>query len=217
MKYEHFADLVQTGELHMTRLDMLEELDPDEGRWLRGTDDLRFTASAGDAHNLIEALEAERYRTYVNCWTLRLHEQEHMWENLHADVAVSALYEDLVAAGPDVGIGGVSYLGTLAEFVDRFTCVNTYNLAFAKRPSFQDEQEVRLVYTNYGDSPLPAHVRLPIDLRLLGPTIVARPQFIEAVKGLLAAGHDGVEVHARGSCVGGPSEHVAGPTNEPMT
>jgi hypothetical protein len=206
MKLDGFADLVQTGELHMTRLDALERLDADEGRWLEGTDDLQFTPGGGNPAVLVAALEAERYRTSVSCWTLRLHEQAHMWEKFNADVAVAALYEDLVSAGPGVAIGGVSYLGTLREFVQRFGRVNTCNLAFAKRPGFKKEQEVRLVYQHEGDSPPPPAARLRINLQRLRPTVFAQPECIDAVKGLLAdAGLEGVEIHRRGTCDGGPS------------
>ena len=199
MKFERFADLVQTSELHMTRLDALDDLDPHEGRWLPGTDDLRFTAGVHNAAALLAALESERYRTYVSCWTLRLHERDHIWEQFGAEVAVAALYEDLVRAGPNVAIGGVSYVGTLRAFVDRFGTVNTYNLAFAKRPGFKREQEIRLVHRHEGDNPRPRAVRLPIDLRLLRPSIRAQPEVIADVEQLVTdAGLDGVDVYARG-------------------
>lgn len=198
MTSERFADLVQTSELHMTRLDALEEIDPHEGRWLPGTEELRFTADVEDAASLIATLEKERERTYVSCWTLRLTEQEHMWKRFDADVVVTARYEDLASAVEGVAIGGVSYLETLREFVRRFGAMNTYNLAFSKRPIFRDEQEIRLVYQHVGAGSAPPAVRLPIDLRLLRPRVIARPDVVESVRQLLSEARlDDVDVDAR--------------------
>jgi hypothetical protein len=86
----------------------------------------------------------------------------------------------------------------LRSFVDRFGMVNTYNLAFVKLPKFRDEQEIRLVHQHEGDGAPPLFVRLPIDLTLLRPTVMARPEHLAAVNQLLAdAGLHRVLVRAR--------------------
>ncbi len=176
MPWERLLDMLTTAELYLRRLDHLTAEDPAEGRWLEdvGTA-IRFTVPQDGWGNLIAALEAERTRTYVNCWTLRRNEHAAMWQRYESDslpTAVSTSYGDLMAALSDAThelyLGGVYYCDRVEDFVRRFPRVNTLNLAFAKRRQFSWEQEVRLVCQVREPSSSEVGVRIPIDLQRLG-------------------------------------------------
>jgi hypothetical protein len=182
MPFSRFRDLVHTSELNLHRLDKLEDFDPHEGRWLEGVEDLRFTDGVDDPQSLVAALELERTRTFVSCWTLRLKEMTDMWnrfEPLDEPVAIVAVYRDLIASLSastlSLAIGGVCYMDTLAEFVERFDRVNTYNLPFCKRSRFREEQEVRVVHQQDSAWDLGSDIRAAIDLGQLRPRVVLPP------------------------------------------
>lgn len=196
MSLRKLSDLVRTGQLHLSRLDALQ--DEYEGRWFPGAEELVFTPEVVDPVALVSELESARCRTYASCWTLRLTEQPHMWERFNADVAVTAIYEDLVSALPGVAVGGVAYVSSLGEFVRRFPRVNSYNRAFAKRRAFQDEREIRIVQQHTGDELPPSEVRLPIDLPRLNMSVWTAPALAEEAREILcSAGVQGVGVIRR--------------------
>ena len=178
---DRLTDLLTTRELYLRRLDHLDEQDPDEGRWLRGAEKVSFTNGI-DPEPLITALEMERSRTFVSCWTLRLDERPEMWRRIEPSsesVAIVAGYDDLIAAldvsSLELQVGGVGYFETIFDLVERFPRVNTLNLAFCKRASFREEQEVRVVYQDRGTSALSEYVRTKIDLDVLHPRVVLAP------------------------------------------
>jgi hypothetical protein len=159
-----------TGELYLRRLDKLEEHDDREGLFPEDAVGLRFTPEGRENTSLFAALEGNRKRTFASCLTLRLDERQSMWTHTGTNeaVAIAVVYDHLIealgASSLVLLIGGVCYLDTVAEYVNRFGRLNTYNLAFCKGTAFREEQEVRVVYQDHGTDDLEDHCRAAIDL-----------------------------------------------------
>lgn len=174
MPYQRFQSLIESRELYLCRLD--QQVDRNEGRWALGVEDLVF-ANIKDPAPLKDALEEERTRTFVNCWTRRTAEYPAMWTCYGGSnpVAITTTYGQLKASTSNVAIGGVRYFDTIRDFVAYYPGgLNTLNLAFSKRTAFGWEQEVRLVHQPSRDG-VDSGIQIPISLNILNPKVCLPP------------------------------------------
>jgi hypothetical protein len=147
-----FFDLVSTGELHFTRLDLFRIADPREGRLpdivrrdmkdicrMSGEEievDPRFVASRGQgkalkmmAENVLGHMESFANTTFVHCWHLGSTESMAMWNSYAGRGAavvisssVGALADALKRSGPEMIGGAMKYIDPNAVAAELGIC-----------------------------------------------------------------------------------------------
>lgn len=171
-----FFDLLLTGELHLSRLDLLRGLDPREGRLpdiaRRDMSDLRRMSLdeikadgrfrkdqaeilKGSVEFLFEGAENFARTTYVSCWHIGAIESMAMWSvyaGRGAAVALHTTVDRLCTActGDEIQLlgGGIKYIDPHAV---AFEWGNLFNPTFRKHQAFEFEREFRLAWSSIGD------------------------------------------------------------------
>jgi hypothetical protein len=175
MDLPKFLDLIQTSELHFTRLDQLE--DP-------------YEHAIQTAACRRKPLDGETM--YVNCWILSEYESAAMWTiyggNSGVAVQSSRWRIGSVLEPPwklegikgwrSTGSGRVQYLDN-KRFAELLTTtgepLTNVVPVFNKRMSFSHEQEFRLAIGRKGEHQESSHVRLRVDLNDLIERIYVSP------------------------------------------
>lgn len=132
-----------------------------------------------DAQRLLLELQkgGERSRkfTFINCWYLNNFESEAMWKLYSKDItnaiAIRSTYTRLYNAinkNPSIAIGKVKYI----DFDKRFSSIN--GAYWYKRKSFEYENEVRAIYSDFKQSKKPG-IGIPVDIDVLIDKIFISP------------------------------------------
>lgn len=153
MDLAKFIWLLDTGKLHLSRLDLLG--DPHEGSTPRLLAELRDQqirelTKGKDPVDMGEINQRNRKALFANCWQLGHSESEATWRLYCPEgngVAIQTTYQhlvDSVSSDPSMFIGCVTYIDYETT---GFPIDNLLYPVMHKRMSFAHEQEVRLVKT----------------------------------------------------------------------
>lgn len=154
MSFAKLVDLLSTGELHLTRVDLLgDEFEaslPARAVELerthfeeRGKEFAKFSPLLSDFRRWI------RSWVFVSCWHMNDFESDAMWKIYglgEEGVAVRSTYsrlERVLAVHPEYNLGEVQYLDYES---DAFPTGNPLFQFMCKRAAFQHEQEIRVIH-----------------------------------------------------------------------
>lgn len=183
MSLEKFMVLVQEQMLHLHRIDKFE--DSAEGT-LSIIDKKLFRYDESNNY-----WERERKRHYVNCWIESPYELSLMWQcygynGIAIKTTVSKLRDSLSNdTEHKFNLSRVKYIdyesGESSQ--DNGTHLNVLKLLFTKRMFFQQEQEVRLLYSNYNNNGNePIGYDFPIAVKVLIDEIRISPYADDVIK-----------------------------------
>lgn len=197
-------DLLQTSELHLTRLDLLG--DPYEGTIPRPLHTMRTESSKklgaeGLIQHFANLTKQVRQSLFASCWNLSPDESEALWRlyaGTNEGVAIQTSYQslaDLVGADEHLFVGKVTYIDYELE---TFPHGNIFYPAMYKRRAFSYESEIRLIRTDFDStldaSPPPSNHRLRLDLETFVQSIVINPYspgwYEDAIRWLVAKTSD---------------------------
>lgn len=116
-------------------------------------------------HDLETGGEADKKRTFVNCWHESEHESEAMWRLyssfLPNAIAVRTSYQNLylsLGCDPSISIGRVQYI----DLKTRYAGVN--DAFWRKRKSFEHESEVRALFLDFECKELGKTMRCDLEI-----------------------------------------------------
>ncbi len=186
MALPKFVSLLQTSQLYLTRLDLLN--DPHEGSLPRPLVEARdaLFEKEGIKHALPHMSGVNqkiRSACYVSCWVLSDSESEALWRLYTTDndgIAIQSTYQqllDIIKKEDELYVGRVNYLDYETQW---FPAGNLFYPVMHKRFAFAHENEIRLVkllgvHVALDSPPGPPGILAPVDLEALVQGIYISP------------------------------------------
>jgi hypothetical protein len=182
-----FLDLLQNKTLHFTQLTQMN--DPYEGALTTlnvhiAKEDLKRHLIEEQAINEITAIPGvTRKCMFVNCWHINEYESAAMWHQYSGSggIAIQTTLGSLKKAmngTVDVHIGLIKYIDYEK---DVFPLTNLFYSVFHKRKSFEHEQEIRAVVSNFRamvageEASIPKGLKISVDIDQLIESIYISP------------------------------------------
>ena len=175
MSLEKFLSLIENEELYFCRVDLFE--DKHEAT-LPIIDKKNFYYSEENKNYW----ENERKRHFVNCWIESPHELSLMWtayakNGVAIKSTVGNLKNSLINSPEDIYLSRVRYIDYDRDSSqDAYTPPNILKLLFVKRSLFNQENEIRLLHSDYENKD--GHIKsksIKVDINVLIDEIVISP------------------------------------------
>lgn len=175
MSLEKFLSLIENEELYFCRVDLFE--DKHEAT-LPIIDKKNFYYSEENKNYW----ENERKRHFVNCWIESPHELSLMWtayakNGVAIKSTVGNLKNSLINSPEDIYLSRVRYIDYDRDSSqDAYTPLNILKLLFVKRSLFNQENEIRLLHSDYENKD--GHIKsksIKVDINVLIDEIVISP------------------------------------------
>lgn len=163
-----FIDLLREQKLYFNRIDNFK----DKAECTLTAIDKKIFRYDKDAK---EYWEKERKRHFISCWVEASHELALMWDTYGKNgVAVKTTVGHLAASMKSdkehlVYLSRVNYIDVQVESSQKpGTLINVLKVPLTKRNYYSQEQEIRLLYSNYDVADdTPTGYKLPLDIKQL--------------------------------------------------
>ena len=177
MSFTKWLSLISSSSLYFTRLDLLG--DEFEG-YLPPPEDLSLSPESGrlegvsdeqTLRHIHELAWAMRYQFFVSCWTINPFESMAMWKLYAPALEAVAIKTNVGRLIDSLNLHEItSYAGAVKyEPSADFVMENMVELAYLKRPAFNNEREFRLCYIDLAVNETEGELSLATDTNCLSP------------------------------------------------